>query len=79
MKVWAANEDMLKYLKHPITKVGFIDMNTPANWPNDSFTYRRIRDGDVLVDQPEKQTEEPQPEPVSETVPEPPPSESSSS
>lgn len=48
-RVKAANENMVKYLKHPISKVGFTDMNTAVNWPNDSFTARRIRDGDVVV------------------------------
>ena len=58
MKVWAANEDMQKLLKHPISKVGFRDMNSPANWPDDAFTRRRIRDGDVTLEQPKKKEKE---------------------
>jgi hypothetical protein len=68
MRVFAANEAMVKYLKHPISKIGFVDMAIGVNWPNDSFTIRRIRDGDVTVEK--KKTEakpdappQPQPEP----------------
>jgi hypothetical protein len=56
MKVWPANENMQKLLKHPISKQGFADMNTGANWPDDSFTFRRVRDGDVLTEAPSKGT-----------------------
>jgi hypothetical protein len=49
-RVKAANEAMAKYLKHPITKIGFSgDMGMTVNWPDDSFTNRRIRDGDVTL------------------------------
>jgi hypothetical protein len=50
-RVYAANEQMVKYLKHPTNKVGFRDMSTPANWPDDTFTKRRIRDGDVVTEE----------------------------
>jgi len=52
-KVYCKNEDVVKFLKHPVNKVGFRDMNTGAVWPDDSFTARRIRDGDVTTDAPE--------------------------
>jgi hypothetical protein len=51
-KVWLQNQDVLKYLKHPVSKVGFRDANSPAIWPDDSFTARRIRDGDVTIVDP---------------------------
>ena len=56
-RVKAGNEDMAKHLRHPITKLGFAgDINATVNWPDDTFTNRRIRDGDVVVveDQPEQ-------------------------
>ena len=54
-RVKAANESMAKYLKHPATKIGFAgDLNMTVNWPDDQFTNRRIRDGDVLVVDDEK-------------------------
>lgn len=49
VRVLPANENMLKYLKHGVTKVGFSNMTTPVTWPYDAFTIRRIRDGDVTV------------------------------
>jgi hypothetical protein len=51
-KVWLKNQDVLKYLKHPVSKVGFRDANAYAIWPDDSFTARRIRDGDVTIEDP---------------------------
>jgi hypothetical protein len=42
---------MAKLLKHPINKQGFRDVNTPAEWPADQFTTRRIADGDVLTEE----------------------------
>ena len=52
MKVFLKNEAVLKFLKHPVSKVGFRDMTSGVNWPEDSFTARRIRDGDVTTDEP---------------------------
>jgi hypothetical protein len=63
MRVWAANEDMVKLLKHPISKVGFVDLNTGVNWPQDTFTTRRIRDGDVKTSAPEQAAQPPAPAP----------------
>jgi hypothetical protein len=40
-------EKLRKWLKHP-TAGGF-PTEGPANWPRDSFTFARIRDGDVTV------------------------------
>lgn len=57
-KVYAKNADMVRLLKHP-TAGGFRDLETPAEWPDDSFTFRRIRDGDVSEEEPSKKKEEP--------------------
>lgn len=59
MKVWAANDEMAKILKHGITNVGFVDLNTSADWPEDTFTARRIRDGDVLTEAPTAKSNQP--------------------
>jgi hypothetical protein len=40
-------EKLRKWLKHP-TAGGF-PVEGPANWPRDGFTFARIRDGDVIV------------------------------
>jgi hypothetical protein len=58
VKVYAANEDMARLLKHPVTKVGFTGMGAAANWPDDTFTKRRIRDGDITLEAAVKKEEE---------------------
>jgi hypothetical protein len=47
VRVKAKNETLAKYLKHP-SKIGFSPDGT-STWPNDQFTKRRIRDGDITV------------------------------
>jgi len=44
-----------KYIKHPLTKVGFNknDPSQAAEWPWDQFTRRRIADGTVTVVEPD--------------------------
>lgn len=50
IKVFAANEEMQRALMHP-TGVRFRDdINEAAEWPNDSFTARRIADGSVSTE-----------------------------
>jgi hypothetical protein len=44
-------DDVLKYIKHPHAVRGF-DREGKAVWPDDQFTHRRIRDGDVTVETP---------------------------
>jgi hypothetical protein len=48
VRVLPRSDEIRKYLKHPATRVGFLAEGT-AEWPNDAFTKRRIRDGDVSV------------------------------
>jgi hypothetical protein len=50
MKVWPTSEEKRKILKHP-TGGKFLDQGG-ADWPDDSFTHRRIRDGDVTTSEP---------------------------
>lgn len=48
MKVIAKNAQLAGILKHP-SGVGFLDKDTPSDWPDDQFTTRRIQDGDITV------------------------------
>jgi hypothetical protein len=52
VKVYATSDEMVKALKHPLTKQGFVSKEAAVNWPDDTFTRRRIRDGDVSTDAP---------------------------
>lgn len=49
VKVWPASEDMRRLLRHPSGTKFRSDTNTAVEWPHDSFTVRRIRDGSVVV------------------------------
>lgn len=49
IKVFAANEDVRRLMKHPSGTRFRTDMNAAVEWPHDSFTIRRIRDGSVVV------------------------------
>ena len=51
VKVYAGNETMRRLLKHP-SAGAFRSMGDAVEWPNDSFTTRRIRDGSVRTDGP---------------------------
>jgi hypothetical protein len=48
VRVLPRTDEIRKYVKHPATRVGFL-ADGSAEWPNDAFTKRRIRDGDVSV------------------------------
>jgi len=48
MKVTPKNDDVRKTLQHP-TAGGF-RAEGPADWPEDTFTFRRIRDGDITAE-----------------------------
>lgn len=48
VKVTAKNETIAKLIKHPNGK-SFKDDGT-AEWPDDQFTKRRLRDGDITVE-----------------------------
>lgn len=61
MKVWPKNDEMRKILKHPAVNVAFPEEG-PVEWPDDTFTHRRIMDGDVTVEE-HKKTDKPKPSP----------------
>lgn len=48
VEVTPKNDDIRKYLYHPLTKIRFPEQG-PARWPDDTFTQRRVRDGDITV------------------------------
>jgi hypothetical protein len=53
VKVYAANETMRDALRHPVGNKRFRDkLDQAVEWPNDSFTARRIADGSVRTDGP---------------------------
>jgi hypothetical protein len=45
MKVFPKNDDIRRVLFHPTA--GKFRAEGSAEWPDDSFTNRRIRDGDI--------------------------------
>lgn len=52
MKVWPKNEQMRKMLKHPTNNgIAFPDQG-PQEWPDDTFTARRVADGDIFLVDP---------------------------
>ena len=48
VRVLPKNETIRKLLKHPVG--GAFRAEGPAEWPSDSFTARRIADGDIIAD-----------------------------
>lgn len=54
MKVWPTSDAMRKVLRHPHNNVAFRDEG-PMEWPDDSFTHRRLTDGDIVLHDPSPQ------------------------
>jgi hypothetical protein len=52
VKVYAANEALRGSLRHANGTRFRSSLDQAAEWPNDSFTARRIADGSVLLDGP---------------------------
>ena len=52
VKVYAANETMRQALRHGNGTRFRDQLDQPVEWPNDSFTSRRIKDGSVRTDGP---------------------------
>jgi len=60
VRVVPASDDVRKYIKHP-TGLKFPESGA-AEWPLDSFTRRRLRDGSVTrEEQQQKEAEQQQP------------------
>lgn len=51
MKIWPTNDLNRRFLKHPTG--GPFREEGPAEWPDDTYTARRIADGDVTTEAPE--------------------------
>jgi hypothetical protein len=49
MKVLPKNDDVRRVLSHPIA--GKFRAEGTSEWPDDSFTSRRLRDGDITVEE----------------------------
>jgi hypothetical protein len=47
--VTPTSDDVRRLVKHP--KAGGFQAEGGAEWPNDSFTARRVRDGDVTIEE----------------------------
>jgi hypothetical protein len=52
VRVVPKNENLRKYLKHGVTKVGFLAEGA-VEWPNDQFTRRRLKEGDITIEEAE--------------------------
>jgi hypothetical protein len=64
VKVRARDELIAKHIYHPRGMFRFDDDGI-ATWPDDQFTARRLRDGDItLVEPRKKRAEEPSPKPI---------------
>jgi hypothetical protein len=48
IRVEPKNDDMRRVLYHPRGRIKFRSEGS-IEWPNDTFTHNRIRDGDVIV------------------------------
>lgn len=52
VRVRATDEKYRRVLKHGITRVGFLpDIGQSVEWPNDTFTHRRLKEGSVVLDE----------------------------
>ena len=49
MNVWPKNDQIRKMITHPAGNISFREEG-PIDWPDDSFTHRRIQDGDVTTE-----------------------------
>jgi hypothetical protein len=56
VKVVPANADIRRVLFHP--RAGYFPADGAAEWPMDDFTFRRLRDGDVIEQKAEDQPHE---------------------
>jgi hypothetical protein len=68
VRVVPRDENIRKYIKHGVTRVGF-QTEGSAEWPMDAFTRNRLRDGDVSIEVPPPPPEPPPPEEQPEQPP----------
>ena len=68
MKVFAKNDDVKRLITHPQGNIAFREDGS-AEWPDDSFTHRRIMDGDVTTEEPKAVHEETRAAPATKKAP----------
>jgi hypothetical protein len=68
MKVLPKDDNVRKILYHPTG--GKFRAEGPADWPDDTFTARRLRDGDITKEEDVKKEHEVQAKPAHEKEPE---------
>jgi hypothetical protein len=56
VKVVPKNDTIRKQIKHPVA--GAFRGQGSMDWPDDSFTARRIKDGDVTVEKAEEPSQD---------------------
>lgn len=61
IRVEPKNEDLRRVMFHPVGKIKFRSTGS-VEWPDDQFTRRRIRDGDVIVVESNGQSEQRKPQ-----------------
>jgi hypothetical protein len=49
LRVRPLNDRARTFVRHYPTGIGFTDEVNGTPWPDDAFTHRRIRDGDIAV------------------------------
>ena len=57
IRVLPKNDKIRKYIKHYPSGIGFPSGDGSVEWPNDRFTQRRLRDGDVTIEQKQNKLE----------------------
>lgn len=60
IRVEPKNDELRRVLKHPSSNMGFRSEGS-VEWPDDNFTHRRIRDGDVTVVEQKEDKDDKQP------------------
>jgi hypothetical protein len=53
VRVVPTSEEKRKALRRLPDRIGFLEEGS-VEWPNDTFTRNRIRDGDVTLEEPQK-------------------------
>jgi hypothetical protein len=59
VRVLPKNGLIRKYLKHEPTRIAFREEGS-IEWPLDNFTMRRLRDGDITIEQQDVEMQAPQ-------------------
>jgi hypothetical protein len=55
VRVLPKNDVIRRDIVHPVNNIAFPPQGGSVEWPLDQFTNRRIRDGDVTIEEPKKE------------------------